>query len=368
MNYFSLMNKDEKILDFSVEIDEYGDTLFEEEEPAGRLPYGYRDIQSFLNGRKAPSYRKHISSLLAGAGIRTDVDFIFLTKALSLNDTIWVKEEGTADTWADVSLYQNPFNEVIARTAFDGIHPSAFSSQPSPEYSTDGMYAKCWVRTNDDIFLVKKPSQTHGTEIFSEVMAAELAKYFCSFSVSYYLADYHGNQVTICPIFTNEDIGFIPSYKFIKSGKRENVSNLLNVYSQYESEDDFRRMLIFDALILNEDRHSGNYGFLFSNNTGQILGMSPVFDNNRSLLFDMQEYDEKTIRNKIPRLGGDFNVLANKLLTPDIRSDLVNLRNFSFQYREGIPEKRLEMAEKLINSQIENILEGIPVHAYRTDL
>ena len=36
MNYFSLMNKDEKILNFLVEIDEYGDTLFEEEESAGR--------------------------------------------------------------------------------------------------------------------------------------------------------------------------------------------------------------------------------------------------------------------------------------------------------------------------------------------
>ena len=343
---------------------------------------GWDETPVLVEGYKVP-IKSIGNSTTTPRDLVSELDVKIILMALSESVGARLRENGFQCRTVEISIRDNGLyhftrqckldrasnlKEEIARTAFDGIHPSAFSSQPSPEYSTDGMYAKCWVRTNDDIFLVKKPSQTHGTEIFSEVMASELAKYFCSFSVSYYLADYHGNQVTICPIFTNEDIGFIPSYKFIKSGKRENVSNLLNVYSQYESEDDFRRMLIFDALILNEDRHSGNYGFLFSNNTGQILGMSPVFDNNRSLLFDMQEYDEKTIRNKIPRLGGDFNVLANKLLTPDIRSDLVNLRNFSFQYREGIPEKRLEMAEKLINSQIENILEGIPVHAYRTDL
>lgn len=364
MEKFMLMNKDKKILDFSVEIDEYGDTLFEEEEPVGSLPYGYQDIQSFLEGRKAPSHRKHIASLLADAGIRTNVDFIRLTKALSLNDTIWVNQHGSHDTWEDVSLYRNSFNEVVARTAFDGIRSGKLSSRTSPEYSTEGLYAKCWTRKNSNIYLVKKPSKTHGTEIFSEVMAAELAKYICSHFVTYSLTEYHGKQVSICPIFTSEETGFIPAYKYIKP--RENISKLLEAYSKYGAEEDFRRMLVFDALILNEDRHSGNYGFIFENDTGRIKGMNPVFDHNRSLLFDLKEYNERAIRNKIPRLGGDFNVLANRLLTPEIRCDLINLRGFRFQNREGIPKNRLEMAERLINSQIELILEGTAVQAYRT--
>ncbi|MDD7390894.1 MAG: HipA protein [Lachnospiraceae bacterium] len=357
MEYFSLMNKDETILNFSAEIDEYGDTLFEEEEPEGRLPYGYQDIQSFLNGRKAPSHRKHIASLLADAGIRTDIDFILLTKALSLNDTIWVKQQGSYDTWKDVSLYRNSFNEVVAKTAFDGTRSGVFSSQTSPEYSTEGLYAKCWTRIDKEIFLVKKPSQTYGTEIYSEIMASELAEFICPHFVPYRLTEYHGKQVSICPIFTNEEIGFIPAYKFIQS--RENVSKLLDIYSRYGAEDDFRRMLVFDALILNEDRHSGNYGFLFENDTGRIIGMNPVFDHNRSLLFDLKEYDKKAIRSKVPRLGGDFNILANKLLTPEIRTDLINLRGFHFQNCSGIPKERVEMAERLIHSQIEHILGGI---------
>lgn len=362
MEYFSLMNKDNKILDFSVEIDEYGDTFFEEEEPYEILPYGYQDIQSFLRGRKAPSHRKHIASLMANAGIRTDVDYILFTKALSLNDTVWVKQQGSHNTWNDVSLYRNSFNEVIARTAFDGVRPGKSFSQTSPEYSTEGLYAKCWIRTNNDIYLVKKPSKTYGTEIFSEVMASELAEYFCPFSVPYRLTKYHGKHVSICPIFTSEEIGFIPAYKFIPSNI--NISKLLDIYNRYGAEEEFRRMLVFDALILNEDRHSGNYGFLFENDTGRILGMNPVFDHNRSLLFDLKEYDMRAIRDKLPRLGGDFNILANKLLTPEIRLDLINLQGFRFQNRDGIPESRLEMDEKLINKQIRNILDGIPVQSF----
>ena len=37
----------------------------------------------------------------------------------------------------------------------------------------------------------------------------------------------------------------------------------------------------------NTDRHLGNFGALIDNNTMSITRMAPVFDNNRSLLFDM---------------------------------------------------------------------------------
>ena len=44
-----------------------------------------------------------------------------------------------------------------------------------------------------------------------------------------------------------------------------------------------------DALILNTDRHLGNFGFLFDNQTMEVKTAAPIFDHNRSLLFDLDE-------------------------------------------------------------------------------
>lgn len=41
---------------------------------------------------------------------------------------------------------------------------------------------------------------------------------------------------------------------------------------------------MFDALIYNKDRHSGNFGLLRDNHTGQIVTPAPVFDNGLSLM------------------------------------------------------------------------------------
>lgn len=43
--------------------------------------------------------------------------------------------------WAEVSLYTNPFDEVIGAAAFDGSAIDSDFSSSSPEYSTDGGYA-----------------------------------------------------------------------------------------------------------------------------------------------------------------------------------------------------------------------------------
>lgn len=43
-------------------------------------------------------------------------------------------------------------------------------------------------------------------------------------------------------------------------------------------------MLVFDAVILNEDRHFGNFGLLVDSHTNKIIAPAPIFDNGYSLL------------------------------------------------------------------------------------
>lgn len=50
---------------------------------------------------------------------------------------------------------------------------------------------------------------------------------------------------------------------------------------------------------------------------------------------------------KGPRIGADFNLAANAMLTPEIRADLINLKGFKFQ-RDGkydLPDVRLKLED-----------------------
>ena len=127
--------------------------------------------------------------------------------------------------------------------------------------------------------------------------------------------------------------------------------------------DDFRRMIVLDALILNTDRHMGNYGFMVDNDTMQIKRMAPMFDHNQALLPYAEQEDFENLdvylASRPTQIGEDFNEIAHALLTPEIRNDLKNLRGFEFQRNDefDLPEERLQKLNKLVDQQIDGILE-----------
>ena len=137
---------------------------------------------------------------------------------------------------------------------------------------------------------------------------------------------------------------------------------MLGYFAQLGSEDDFRRMCILDALILNPDRHYGNFGILFDTETMAPIRMCPVFDNNRSLFPDLDqdqlEHPDWYIQKCKPMLGKDFLVTARNLLTPEITADLKNLEGFQFTQHPRIdaPEERLRALSAIVNNQIKAIL------------
>lgn len=158
--------------------------------------------------------------------------------------------------WAEVSLYTNPFNEVIGAAAFDGSAIDSDFSSTSPEYSTDGGYAKCWVRENNKIKLYKAGSQLLVIEPFSKFFASQIAAVVCPDPVRYDLDVYHDQLVSKCDLFTSENIGFANAGRIF--GQKKRIVDLLGYYENLGNGGTFRRMCVLDALILNLDRHYGN--------------------------------------------------------------------------------------------------------------
>ena len=69
-------------------------------------------------------------------------------------------------------------------------------------------------------------------------------------------------------------------------------------------------MLVFDAVILNEDRHFGNFGLLVDSHTNKIIAPAPIFDNGLSLLCYAMDSDFNDINTyvstRLPATYQDF--------------------------------------------------------------
>ncbi|MDW0118427.1 hypothetical protein QTL97_15965 [Sporosarcina thermotolerans] len=71
--------------------------------------------------------------------------------------------------------------------------------------------------------------------------------------------------------------------------KFEQLMQRIEAFTGLDARDEITRLLAFDALILNEDRHTNNILFLYDpvEKTWQI---APIFDNGLSLLSDEKDY------------------------------------------------------------------------------
>lgn len=79
-----------------------------------------------------------------------------------------------------------------------GDYETDFSST-SPEYGTDGFYAKCWIRRENGIYLLKTGSDSHEIEPFSDFYASQLSEVICPEAVNYEMGEWHGKIVFCCP-------------------------------------------------------------------------------------------------------------------------------------------------------------------------
>lgn len=359
---YCLMNKDTLVLTFLCRRNAFDEPEFTELGWASDLrPLGYTDLTAFLEHRKAPKHREHIRALLEQFGCDDLEGFLCVSHALSLGDTFWVKEVASSLRWAEVSLYRNEFNRLISEAAFDGTVSETDISSTSPEFGTDGYYAKCWMREGGKIFLYKTGSALYETEPLSEYLASQLAGIICPAAVRYDLGFYHDRLISKCELFTSEQRGLAKASSVFRG--EVTIPKLLDYFASIGSEEGFRRMCVLDALTFNPDRHYGNFGVLFDTDTMRVLGMAPVFDNNRALFPELDEAQlaspEWYLRKCKPRIGRDFVLTARGLLTPELRAELKNLEGFRFAEHSTIelPRKRLALLGELVNRRIGEILE-----------
>lgn len=369
MTEYYLMNKNKKLILFQVYFDEtigeYDCREVERYVEEDELPPKFFDVRSWLDQRNYAKHKEHLQRWLKEWQIDNMAGFIEMTRALSLNDSLWVKKAESDLTWEQVNLYQNEFTDVVSKTAFEkGLHGLKLSTT-SPEFTSEGSFEKCWIQEEDGIYLYKKGSSgfaNAGLEMYSEFYAAQYAAVLCDSYVDYDLVKYKGSIVSHCQMFTTEKEGFIPIYKYLNSDKYYDYHELLQVLESYGCAEDFRHMIILDAVIFNPDRHFGNFGFIVDNDTFEVLRFAPVFDHNMAMLAramrdDLIE-DSPYIAEMGHKIRGQFIPVAKSLLDDTARTRLQSLEEVPLRLHEkfNLPKERTDFLEKAVQGQIREIL------------
>ena len=356
MSEYLLMNKYSPLLLFSIRSDEWDIQSCKELErytDDELMPPGFRDIQQWIDRRNYAKHKRHLQKWLKTWQLDTIKGFLDVTHALGLNDTLWVRRADDNLTWDNVSLYSNSFNDVVAKTAFSKGLQGLHLSSTSPEFTSEGSFEKCWLRDcAGNIVLYKKGSEgfiNSGREPYSEFYSAQLSTLLCRSALTYDLLRFKGHLVSSCPIFTDEHNGFVPIYKYLDTSSTYHFAHIIDFLAQFGFDDDFRDMIILDAVILNTDRHFGNFGFIVDNDTFRIKRFAPVFDHNMALVARGLDYSmrddadfAKFCGHKIGA-GADFVRVAKAMLTPKSRNILHSLLDFTFTRHKSynLPEKRL---------------------------
>ena len=323
----------------------------------------------WLRRRVIPKNRAFVDEILKslGLGIHDTKGIIDVCLGLSLNDSYWVVPDGFDGCFAEYNLYENRFSEALALVAYTGAGYSHQAFSTSPELTTHGMLRKAWRYIEaDGVYLYKGGTEggaNTGNEPFSEFYACQIAEAMGLDAVRYDLENWKGILASKCRLFTSPEVSFVSAGQLVKSG---GIRGCLDYYDSLGPEfgEQIRSMLVFDAVIYNEDRHFGNFGLLRDSRTGKIFAPAPVFENGLSLfnygmMEDFSDLENYALTRSTP-YGVSFEEICRQVIGAKQRTQLRRLIDFQFARHPNpqlnLPEWRLTAIEAQIQRRVRQLL------------
>ncbi|MCC5803558.1 HipA domain-containing protein [Rossellomorea vietnamensis] len=233
-----------------------------------------------------------------------------------------------------------------------------------------GTREKFWVvdPKSNNKFLFKLPKEGTG-EIWAEKVAAEVGAQLNLDTMDVNIASYNGRKGLLLKNFIKYgEEEFFDGGDLLKTVIEDfdvynledyNIENIMSSLEPFNLEGDMIKVILFDALIANQDRHCENWGVI--QKEGEV-SFAPIFDNGASLGYNNSEY-------RINLMFEDrmmFEAFTNKSKTiigigvqkkPKIRSFLPQL----YQLYPDVVKKEINRFQYLQVDVIKHILKGIPL-------
>lgn len=330
-------------------------------------------LQRWLQKRVIPKSRAFVHEILKSLNLSANdlKGIIDICKGLSLNDCYWVVPTDFNGTFSEFNLYENKFDKILSLIAYTGVANVSTHFTSSPELTTNGNLPKGWrVLSDGKRYLFKGGSSgavNTGMEPYSEFYAYQIANAMGLNAVPYQLGMWKGMLSSYSELFTDINTSYVPIGRVVQNGGLQAVleyyRKLGNMYY-----DELCSMLVFDAVIYNDDRHFGNFGLMRDNHTGEILRPAPVFDNGYSLFNFAMEDDFKDLKSyastRVSATGARHDDIAQIVMGQKQREQLRKLINFEFEPHKPnkakvkFSAKRRKQLERFIQYRVRELLES----------
>lgn len=244
----------------------------------------FQEFDQWCADRTLPLSRKNVKMICNTLGfpqdqsVKTKAAIARAYHCCTLTDSYWVKKEGEACRWEDVSLFFNKSSNILTPVSLCGKTSTIFNKPLNhADMVVDGTFAKSWVREGKEgYFLLKADDYKQADKVYAEVAASEIIGQLTDHVVLYKAGIYDNTIISRCRCFTDELHAYVPFKALVK--KMGHDAALDFVLAQFP--EDFALMAVSTYLTGNVDLHNGNWGLIRDMDTGRYVSFAPLFDFN----------------------------------------------------------------------------------------
>ena len=232
-------------------------------------------LEEFLKLRVMDMSRTNARILKKVLNIHVDEEYktSLYSYALSISDHYWFKPKHSKLKYQEVNFD----NDSLFETSLKGEVNVFFNkAKLSPEITTTGSFEKGWRYIDGEWWLYKKGNDA---QLFSELFCAGFAKLIGISTVEYELDGGYIRCKNFSPRTNFEPMAALAG----DNDQYEYIFSLLKDL-RYDLAEDYVKLIFFDSVMNNIDRHNENYGLLRDPDSGGILTLAPNFDNNLALI------------------------------------------------------------------------------------
>ncbi|MBO4667543.1 MAG: HipA domain-containing protein [Bacilli bacterium] len=285
---FTLMHLNQKVVDL----------IFDDK---GNLSFS--KLSEWWNERSIPLSRSGIQDVFDKLNIANSQPLLLKCFGLSLSDQYWIKPKSQDMSWEVVNFFNNEFSEDVGELLLGGRLKKKDLDLSSPDNTSIGNLKKRWKIIDGKRILIKGGSNPFRQEPYNEVVASKVADVLGIPHISYSLKEIEGYPYSICEDFIKEDEDLVPAYLINKTLKKNNndsnYTHLLKCSKTLcikEFKAFLDRLIVFDFIIANEDRHFNNFGVIRNSKTLEFIGFAPIYDSGSSFGYNKISEDIKPFK------------------------------------------------------------------------
>ena len=234
-----------------------------------------KSLEEFLRLRVIDMSRTNARLLRKALNIDVDEEYkiSLYSYAQSISDDFWFKPKNSKLTHKEVLFEDDDFFE-ISLMGDTTVFP--LKGRSTPEITTTGSFEKGWKLIGDEWWLYKSGNMR---QYFSELFCYQFARLIGLDTAIYSFDGFHVRTKNFSPKHNFEPMAAI-------AGSNDNYEYVFNKLFAINASiaKDYLKLIFFDSVVYNIDRHNENTGLLRERGTGKIISLAPNFDNNLALV------------------------------------------------------------------------------------